>query len=149
MHVAARHRRGHRGDVEPRDDRLLQRPAGQPEIPLPAQFALPAEGNFIGFVGNVSSRQLVRGAVESFRRHASFPSEGAAPSGLPGVGWSDHWSFWQEGYPGVMVTDTAPFRNPHYHTPRDTPDTLDFDRMARVVQGLSGVVRDLVRVETR
>ena len=67
------------------------------------------------------------------------------PSGLKGVGWSDQWSFWQEGYPAVMVTDTAPFRNSHYHTTHDTPETLDFDRMARVVGGLAEVIRDLAR----
>jgi hypothetical protein len=60
-----------------------------------------------------------------------------------GVGLSDHWSFWQEGYPALMVSDTAMFRNPHYHELSDTIDTLDFDRMARVVRGLEGVVADL------
>ncbi len=68
----------------------------------------------------------------------------AAPGGLPGVGWSDHWSFWQNGYPAVMVTDTAPFRNPQYHTAGDTPETLDYARFARVVAGLERVVADLV-----
>ncbi|HVG90014.1 MAG TPA: M28 family peptidase, partial [Alphaproteobacteria bacterium] len=65
------------------------------------------------------------------------------PAAIPGVGWSDHWSFWQEGYPAIMVTDTAPFRNPNYHQPTDKADTLDYDRMARVVHGLAGVVVDL------
>ena len=68
------------------------------------------------------------------------------PGFITGVGWSDHWAFWQEGYPGVMVTDTAPFRYPYYHTRHDTPDKLDFDRMARVVDGLRGVVADLASV---
>jgi hypothetical protein len=54
---------------------------------------------------------------------------------VPGVGWSDHWSFWQHGYPALMVTDTAPFRYPHYHSARDAPDKLDYDRLARVVEG--------------
>jgi hypothetical protein len=62
---------------------------------------------------------------------------------MPGVGWSDQWSFWQVGYPGVMVTDTAPFRYPRYHTQADTPRNLDYDRMARVVAGLAHVVDDL------
>ncbi|NBU41436.1 MAG: M28 family peptidase [Planctomycetia bacterium] len=60
------------------------------------------------------------------------------------VGWSDHWAFWQEGYPGVMVTDTAVFRYPYYHDPEDTPDKLDFTRIARVVAGLEHVVTHLV-----
>jgi Peptidase family M28 len=60
-----------------------------------------------------------------------------------GVGWSDHWSFWQEGYPAIMVTDTAPFRYPHYHTAADTPDRIDYLRCGRVVHGLHEVVAEL------
>jgi Zn-dependent M28 family amino/carboxypeptidase len=104
----------------------------------------PSKGNFIGFVGNLASRPLLREAVKSFRARSSFPSEGAAaPQDIPGMGWSDHWSFWQEGYPAIMVTDTAPFRNKNYHRSTDTPDTLDYQRMARVVHGLERVVLDL------
>ena len=114
--------------------------------PIPIGWLYPSEANFIGFVGNTSSRGLVRQAIKAFRRHARFPSEGAAlPGVLPGVGWSDHWAFWQVGYPGVMVTDTLLFRCDHYHVPTDTPDKIDYDRMARVVDGLKYVVGELVR----
>jgi hypothetical protein len=114
------------------------------QYPAPLSFFYPSTGDFLAFVGNVSSRALVREAIGSFRRHASFPSEGGAvPGDIPGVGWSDHWSFWQQGYPAIMLTDTAPFRYPHYHTRDDTPDKLDYDRLARVVAGLAGVVADL------
>ena len=107
-------------------------------------WLFPNQGNFVAVVGNVSSRSLVRRVVATFRETTAFPAEGAAlPGFLPGVGWSDHWSFWQEGYPAVMLTDTAIFRNPHYHRATDTPDTLDFDRMARVVLGIERVVRSL------
>jgi hypothetical protein len=61
----------------------------------------------------------------------------AAPADLAGIGWSDHWSFWQEGYPAVMLTDTAPFRYPHYHQATDTPDKLDYDSLARVAMGFN------------
>ncbi|NIR90678.1 MAG: M28 family peptidase, partial [Gammaproteobacteria bacterium] len=61
----------------------------------------------------------------------------------PGVDWSDHWSFWQAGYPAIMITDTAPFRNPHYHEPTDTPEELDYERLARTVLGLERVIDDL------
>ncbi len=99
-------------------------------------------------MGNTASSALVRETVASFRHHAQFPSEGAAvPGWITGVGWSDHWAFWQEGYPAWMVTDTAPFRYPHYHASSDTPDKLDYDRFARVVDGMAGVVGDLVDVE--
>lgn len=60
-----------------------------------------------------------------------------------GVAWSDHWSFWKEGYPAVMVTDTAPNRYPHYHTTADTPDKVDHSRMARVVSGLLRVIEEV------
>lgn len=112
----------------------------------PEGFSLlyPSKGNFIAFIGDLSSHALVRDSVRSFRSAVQFPSEGSsAPGWIGGVGWSDHWSFWQEGYPGIEVTDTAPFRNPNYHEPTDKPDTLDYDRMARVVHGLVGVVTDL------
>jgi hypothetical protein len=85
-------------------------------------------------------------ALGVFRRSAQFPSEGAAlPAALPGVGWSDHWAFWLHGYPAMMVTDTAPFRYPHYHQVSDTPDKLDYDRLARVVDGLGAVLVALTR----
>lgn len=104
----------------------------------------PSEGNFIAFVSDVSNRGLLKRVIATFRTHAAFPSEGAAlPSGVPGVGWSDHWAFWQAGYPAIMVTDTAPFRNPRYHQPTDTPETLDYERMARVVDGLAAVLKSL------
>jgi hypothetical protein len=117
---------------------------GSQHYPPPLSFVYPSEGNFIGFVGNVRSRKLVRRAVASFRDAVRFPSEGAAlPEAVPGVGWSDHWAFWQEGYPAIMVTGTAPYRNPHYHRATDTPDTLDYERLARVVIGLEAVIDEL------
>ncbi len=117
---------------------------GSQKYPAPFGWFFPNRGDFIGFVGNFGSRALVRRAIGSFRAAAAFPSEGvAAPAALKGIGWSDQWAFWQEGYPALMVTDTAPFRNPNYHTTGDTPDTIDYDRLARVTAGLAGVVRDL------
>ena len=62
---------------------------------------------------------------------------------VPGVAWSDHWSFWQHGYPAVMVTDTAPFRYEHYHSSSDTPDKLNYPTFARLVTALSLAVFDL------
>jgi Zn-dependent M28 family amino/carboxypeptidase len=104
----------------------------------------PNRGNFISFVGNSESRDLVRQATRNFREYAQFPSEGvAAPASLPGVGWSDQWSFWQQKYPAIMITDTAVFRYPYYHTALDTTDKVDFDKMARVVDGVRSVVLSL------
>lgn len=112
--------------------------------PSPLNALYPDTGDFIGFVGNYGSRSLVKRAIRTFRTHAQFPSEGAAPPAwVPGVGWSDHWSFWQEGYDAIMVTDTAPFRNIHYHNASDKPGVLDYDRFSRVVEGLRFVIADL------
>ena len=121
---------------------------GSQNYPFPLGVFYPSEGNFIGFVGNTQSQALVFETIASFRRHARFPSEGGVlDESLPGIGWSDHWSFWQAGYPAVEITDTAPFRYAHYHTAADTPEQLDYDRLARVVAGLEGVVGDLVSRE--
>jgi Zn-dependent M28 family amino/carboxypeptidase len=122
---------------------------GSQKYPPPFGFFYPDRGDFITFVGNLSSRALVRRALGAFREGAKFPSEGGAlPSFIAGIGWSDHWAFWQEGYKAIMVTDTAPFRYPHYHLPGDKPDRIDADRCARVVAGLEKVVRDLVGAVT-
>jgi hypothetical protein len=104
----------------------------------------PSTGNFIGFVGNIRSRSLLHRAIGLFRQQAKLPSEGGAlPSFLPGVGWSDQWAFWQCGYPGFMITDTAPFRYPHYHEATDTPDKLEYDRFALVVSGVDKMIQGL------
>ena len=121
---------------------------GSQRYPAPFNLFYPSTGNFIGFVGNAGSADLVRRIVGKFRKDVRFPSEGAAVLGsIEGVGWSDHWSFWQCGYPAVMVTDTAPFRYRWYHTAGDTPDKLDYERTARAVEGIEIVVRDLLNGE--
>jgi Zn-dependent M28 family amino/carboxypeptidase len=105
----------------------------------------PQVGNFIGFVSNVKSRALLRRVITLFRKHAKIPSEGASlPAFIPGVSWSDQWSFWQHGYPAIMVTDTALFRYPYYHSSNDTPDKLDYDRFALVVSGIEKTIDELV-----
>ncbi len=118
---------------------------GSQRYPNPVySWFYPDTANFIGFVGNLKSRRLVRRCLGSFRRHAAFPSEGvAAPGNMLGIHWSDHWSFWQAGFPALMVTDTALFRYPHYHAATDTPERIDYERLARVVSGLAAVTADL------
>lgn len=111
----------------------------------PAVGALyPDRGNFIGFVADLTGRDLVHRAIGRFRAGATLPSEGAVfPASVPGITWSDHRSFSEAGIPAAMVTDTAPFRDPHYHLSTDTPERLDYDRMARLVAGLAAVVPGL------
>ncbi len=121
---------------------------GSQHYPFPFSLFYPDTADFIGFVGNVSSRQLVRLAIEIFRNSTSFPSEGiAAPSWITGIDWSDHWSFWEEGYPAIMITDTALFRYQYYHSPNDTPDKINYEHMARVVKGISQVLIELATVK--
>lgn len=116
--------------------------------PFPFNFFYPHTGNFIGFVSNVSSGSLTRRSIASFRQHTQFPSEGGAIwSIIPGVSWSDQWAFWQHGYQAVMITDTAPFRYPYYHTRYDTADKLDYYRMAIVIAGLTKVMLDIATVQ--
>jgi len=115
--------------------------SGVQKYPPLLQYAYPASGDFVGFVGDFRSGGLVRDAVGVFRETTDFPSEGlVGPAWINGVDFSDHWSFWQAGYRAMMVTDTAFFRNILYHTVSDTPDSLDYDRMARVAAGLARVV---------
>jgi hypothetical protein len=121
---------------------------GSQQYPFPLSLFYPNTGNFIAFVGNRDSAALVKQVVGGFRKHTRFPSEGAAlHSSFKRIGDSDHWSFWKEGFPALMVTDTAPFRYPHYHTPKDTVDKLDFEAMARVTVGLCKTIEDMVGVE--
>jgi len=104
-------------------------------------FVFSTTGNFISFVSNMKSRKLLRDITGSFRQYAKFPSEAAClPEQITGVAWSDQWSFWRNGYPGVMVTDTAPFRYPYYHTHEDTPDKINYDRFAYLVDMLEKVI---------
>ena len=115
---------------------------GSQSYPWPFALIYPDRGDFLAFVSDLRSRDLVRSTIAAFRSVAELPSEGiAAPRAVPGVDWSDHRSFWEQGWPAVMVTDTAFYRNPHYHTATDAPDTLDYDRLTRAVHGLSEVLR--------
>ena len=118
------------------------------EYPFPFSFFYPHTANFIGFVGNIRSRHLVRLSLATFRNTTQFPSEGtAAPGWITGIGWSDHWSFWREGFRAIMVTDTAFFRYDPYHTRKDTPEKIDYDRLARVTKGLAEVVVELANTK--
>jgi len=105
--------------------------------PALLKYIYPDRGNFIAFVSNRDSRSSLQRLVQAFRRHSEFPVEHlAAPFFVPGVALSDHFSFWRQGYSAIMVTDTAFYRNPWYHTAGDLPDRLHYEYFAAVVQGL-------------
>ena len=117
---------------------------GSQRYPPLLRYFYPDAGNFIAFVSNLRSRAALREVVRAYEAVCDFPAEKLASPGIvPGVSWSDQLSFWREGYPGVMVTDTAFYRYPHYHGAGDTPDKLGYPEMARVVAGLARTVLTL------
>ena len=118
--------------------------AGSQGYPPLFRFFYPDRGNFVAFVSNLRSWRALRETVAAFKAHADFPCESlAGPAIVPGLSWSDQLSFWRAGYPGVMVTDTAFYRYPYYHSPLDTPEKLRYREMARVVEGLAGALATL------
>jgi len=147
VYARAAHARGERifGMISLESIGYYRSEPGSQHYPKPFNRFYPQTGDFLAFVGNFASRSLVRRAIAAFRAHAAFPSAGlAAPQRLVyDVERSDHASFWREGWPALMVTDTVPFRNPNYHSEDDTPDTLDYPRLARVTAGLAQMVQTL------
>jgi hypothetical protein len=108
----------------------------------------PDQGNFLSFVGNFHSRNFLTSSIKLFREQSKVPSEGVvSPVFVPGVGWSDHWSFWKADLNAIMVTDTALYRYRHYHETSDTPDKLNYEYYAKVVFGLYKVVEGLLAQE--
>jgi Zn-dependent M28 family amino/carboxypeptidase len=119
------------------------RPKSQ-KYPPGLSLFYPDRGNFIGFISNLASRQRLRETKRAFMASTQFPCESlAAPEWTVVVGLSDHHSFWSQGYPALMVTDTAFMRNPHYHGSSDSAETLDYARFAQVTSGLVSAVRHL------
>jgi hypothetical protein len=114
---------------------------GPQNYPFPLGLLYPSTGNFVAFVGMIESRAFVRATVKAFRERTMFPSDGGvAPGFIPGIDWSDHWSFARYGYPALMVTDTAYFRDPHYHQITDLPANVDSEKVARVAHGMAEVI---------
>lgn len=118
-------------------------PGTQRYPPLFRHF-YPDRGNFIALVSNLRSRRLLGRAATALREATDLPVERVATFGfVPGVSWSDHRSFWRQGFRALMVTDTAFYRNPNYHTAQDRPETLDYGRMARLTEGLASMLTRL------
>jgi Zn-dependent M28 family amino/carboxypeptidase len=117
------------------------REPGCQSYPFPLMFfGYPTAGDFIGIVGNFASRVLARRISDSFRENPDLPViRLTVPLNgwvMPAVRLSDHAPFWDAGFPAVMITDSAFFRNPHYHLPSDRPDTLDCRFMAELVESI-------------
>lgn len=118
---------------------------GSQQFPPPFGLIYPDKGNFVAFVALPGARRLLHGSLAAFRRTTTFPSVGGlAPGFIPGIDLSDHWAFHQFGFPALMITDSAPFRNPYYHQLDDLPENVDYDSLARVAAGLERMLRQLV-----
>ena len=128
--------------------------AGSQRTPPGVPIAVPSVGNFLGIIGNEASQSLLASVERNARRVApatpavvlTVPSKGEA---LPDVRRSDHAAFWDEGYAAVMLTDTANFRNPHYHRPSDTLDTLNIEFLTAVSDIVVGCIEDLAGARRR
>ncbi len=119
---------------------------GSQRYPAVVGWSYPSTANFVAVVGKWGQGNTVRDVAAGLRAGSPLPVETlSAPTFLAGVDFSDHRSFWAKGYEAVMVTDTAFFRNPRYHTPEDRPDTLDYARMAEVVKGVHSAVQAAAR----
>lgn len=111
----------------------------------PARFLTwlyPDRGDFILLVGRFSDRHLTAKLKAGFRARGEMPALSWSGPFVPGMDASDHRNYWREGIPAVLVTDTAFVRNPHYHRETDLPETLDYSRMALVVEGLASAILD-------
>jgi Zn-dependent M28 family amino/carboxypeptidase len=121
---------------------------GSQRLPPHLAKLYPSVGNFIGVCGNLASRMLVEVVTLAMKSVPGLPVEFIVVPGrgevLPEVRLSDHSSFWDRDYPALMITDTSFYRNPHYHQPSDTPETLDYPFLAKVTAGVCEAVRRLL-----
>lgn len=120
--------------------------AGTQKYPSPFDLIFPDVANFVALVALPGGRSFLQEFVAGFRQHTKIPTiGGTAPDFIDGIGWSDHWAFYMFGYPAIMITDTALFRYPEYHTPRDTPDKVNYEALARITLGVEATLRNLLR----
>jgi hypothetical protein len=118
-------------------------PGSQDTPSVLMDLLFPDKGDFIGVVTNHASGSLARPVRRAMSGFGLAVYSITAPPFVPGIDYSDHASFWTQGYPAAMVTDTAFFRNKNYHKPTDTPESLDYRRMAMAVEGSLRAIRDL------
>jgi aminopeptidase YwaD len=121
---------------------------GKQASPVRLPIPLPLEADFIAVCGNLASSQLAYTVAAALRE---VPGQPVHTVIVPGTGLelsevrrSDHSPFWDKGIPALMITDTSLFRNPHYHRPTDTPETLDYSFLARVTHGLGKAIGHLI-----
>lgn len=118
---------------------------GSQKIPPGVPVTVPTVGNFLAVIGNQDSHALTMVVEQAMKSRIPVvplvvPGNGEL---LPDTRRSDHTSFWDQGFPAVMLTDTANFRNPNYHQPTDTIETLNLDFMGQVADGVAAAVMEL------
>ncbi|HJW08687.1 MAG TPA: M28 family peptidase [Holophagaceae bacterium] len=125
--------------------------ADSQDYPIPGMGLLyGSRGDYLACVGKVGGGLLMRDIKTAFRRSSPLPLKSInAPAGIRGIDFSDHLNYWSRGLPAVMFTDTSFYRNPNYHQPQDTPERLDYRRMAQVVEGVRGVMDVLEKNENK
>jgi len=99
--------------------------------------AYPTTGNFIAVVGPTGQLGFTRKVKKGMMSACGVDVVSInAPKSIPGIDFSDHQNYWDEGWDAVMITDTSFYRNKNYHQKTDTPDSLDYSRMGEVVKGV-------------
>ncbi len=123
-------------------------PGSQDQPLLASLFTkLPSTANFVLWLSNRDNQQLLDQVVQQFQAHSQFPSFGIATD-MKDAARSDHASFWWQGYPALLLSDTSEGRDPHYHKPTDTLANLNFEEMARFADGFIPLLLSLARAET-
>lgn len=119
------------------------------KLPFPFSLLYPDRGNFLAFIADLRSRSQVEQATRGFKRGSNFHIETAAvPRSVKGATWSDHHSFWSQGYRAIQITDTGAFRAESHTNARDTMEKIDFAALARITLGMYGAILELTSVET-
>ena len=114
--------------------------------PLFLSLFYPSRANYMGAVANLRSRKLLKAFKKGWNPPKNLPLVAAAlPELIPEITYSDQLWFWNHKWPGLMITDTAFSRNPHYHQVTDKPPQLDYDRFADAVDGLEAAIAALTR----
>ena len=126
---------------------IYRHEAGSQKLPFPFSLFYPDRGDFLALIADLGSRARLVEATRGFRKGSAFPIQaGSVPRWVPGARWSDHNSFWNNGYDGIQVTDTGAFRSPSHTRPDDTIEKIDFVALARITFGMYGAIVELSTV---
>lgn len=127
---------------------IYKQEPGTQNLPFPFSYIYTDRGDFLGFIGNLDSRPHVIETTRGFKKGSSFRIEaGSVPGWVKGAAWSDHSSFWKQGYPGIQITDTGAFRSASHTTSEDTKEKIDFAALSRITVGMYASVMEVASIE--